>query len=146
MEYFTPLSATVGGLLIGLSATLLWVVNGRTAGISNVAGGIYPVRRGDELWRIVFLIGLPIGGWIGYAVGPAIFAEIPRTLPVIDLAPLWLVIAGVLVGVGTRVGRGCTSGHGVCGLSRFSIRSVVAVATFMATAAITVFIVRHVVG
>jgi uncharacterized membrane protein YedE/YeeE len=146
MENFTPLSATVGGLLIGLSATLLWVVNGRTAGISNVAGGIYPVRRGDELWRIVFLIGLPIGGWLGYAFGPAIFAEIPRTLPVIDLAPLWLVIAGLLVGVGTRVGRGCTSGHGVCGLSRFSIRSVVAVATFMATAAITVFIVRHVVG
>ena len=146
MENFTPLSATVGGLLIGLSATLLWVVNGRTAGISNVAGGIYPVRRGDELWRIVFLIGLPVGGWIGYAFGPAIFAEIPRTLPVIDLAPLWLVIAGLLVGVGTRVGRGCTSGHGVCGLSRFSIRSVVAVATFMATAAITVFIVRHVVG
>jgi uncharacterized membrane protein YedE/YeeE len=146
MENFTPLSATVGGLLIGLSATLLWVVNGRTAGISNVAGGIYPVRRGDELWRIVFLIGLPLGGWIGYAVGPAIFAEIPRTLPVIELAPLWLVIAGLLVGVGTRVGRGCTSGHGVCGLSRFSIRSVVAVATFMATAAITVFIVRHVVG
>jgi uncharacterized membrane protein YedE/YeeE len=146
MENFTPLSATVGGLLIGLSATLLWVVNGRTAGISNVAGGIYPVRRGDELWRIVFLIGLPIGGWLGYAFGPAIFAEIPRTLPVIDLAPLWLVIAGLLVGVGTRVGRGCTSGHGVCGLSRFSVRSVVAVATFMATAAITVFIVRHVVG
>jgi len=146
MENFTPLSATVGGLLIGLSATLLWVVNGRTAGISNVAGGIYPVRRGDELWRIVFLIGLPLGGWIGYAVGPAIFAEIPRTLPVIELAPLWLVVAGLLVGVGTRVGRGCTSGHGVCGLSRFSIRSVVAVATFMATAAITVFIVRHVVG
>jgi uncharacterized membrane protein YedE/YeeE len=146
MENFTPLSATVGGLLIGLSATLLWVVNGRTAGISNVAGGIYPVRRGDELWRIVFLIGLPVGGWIGYAFGPAIFAEIPRTLPVIDLAPLWLVVAGLLVGVGTRVGRGCTSGHGVCGLSRFSIRSVVAVATFMATAAITVFIVRHVVG
>lgn len=146
MENFTPISATVGGLLIGLSATLLWVVNGRTAGISNVAGGIYPVRRGDELWRIVFLIGLPVGGWIGYAFGPAIFAEIPRTLPVIDLAPLWLVIAGLLVGVGTRVGRGCTSGHGVCGLSRFSIRSVVAVATFMATAAITVFIVRHVIG
>ena len=146
MENFTPLSAAVGGLLIGLSATLLWVVNGRTAGISNVAGGIYPVRRGDELWRIVFLIGLPLGGWIGYAVGPAIFAEIPRTLPVIELAPLWLVVAGLLVGVGTRVGRGCTSGHGVCGLSRFSIRSVVAVATFMATAAITVFIVRHVVG
>jgi uncharacterized membrane protein YedE/YeeE len=144
METFTPLSATIGGLLIGLSATILWVVNGRTAGISNIAGGIYPVRRGDELWRMVFLIGLPVGGWIGYVVGPAILPEIPATLPVIELPMFWLVAAGLLVGVGTRVGRGCTSGHGVCGLSRFSIRSVVAVGTFMATAAITVFVVRHV--
>jgi len=144
METFAPLSATIGGLLIGLSATILWVVNGRTAGISNIAGGIYPVRRGDELWRMVFLIGLPVGGWIGYVVGPAILPEIPATLPVIELPMFWLVAAGLLVGVGTRVGRGCTSGHGVCGLSRFSIRSVVAVGTFMATAAITVFVVRHV--
>jgi uncharacterized membrane protein YedE/YeeE len=144
METFTPLSATIGGLLIGLSATILWVVNGRTAGISNIAGGIYPVRRGDELWRMVFLIGLPIGGWIGYVIGPAILSEIPATLPTIELPAFWLVAAGLLVGVGTRVGRGCTSGHGVCGLSRFSIRSVVAVGTFMATAAITVFVVRHV--
>ncbi|MEX0697874.1 MAG: YeeE/YedE thiosulfate transporter family protein [Dongiaceae bacterium] len=144
METFTPLSATIGGLLIGLSATILWVVNGRTAGISNIAGGIYPVRRGDELWRMVFLIGLPVGGWIGYIIGPAILTEIPATLPVIELPMLWLVAAGLLVGVGTRVGRGCTSGHGVCGLSRFSVRSVVAVGTFMATAAITVFVVRHV--
>jgi uncharacterized membrane protein YedE/YeeE len=145
METFTPLSATIGGLLIGLSATILWVVNGRTAGISNVAGGIYPIRRGDELWRIVFLIGLPVGGWLGYIVGPALLTEIPTSLPTIELSTLWLVAAGLLVGVGTRVGRGCTSGHGVCGLSRFSVRSVVAVATFMATAAITVFVVRHVV-
>lgn len=144
MEHFTPLSATIGGLLIGLSATLLWVVNGRTAGISNVAGGIYPVRRGDVLWRVVFLIGLPVGGWVGYAAGPSILAEVPATLPAIELPTLWLVVAGLLVGIGTRVGRGCTSGHGVCGLSRFSIRSVVAVATFMATAMITVFVVRHV--
>jgi uncharacterized membrane protein YedE/YeeE len=144
METFTPLSATIGGLLIGLSATILWVVNGRTAGISNIAGGIYPVRRGDELWRMVFLIGLPVGGWIGFIIGPAILTEIPATLPVIELPMFWLVAAGLLVGVGTRVGRGCTSGHGVCGLSRFSIRSVVAVGTFMATAAITVFVVRHV--
>ena len=145
METFTPFSATIGGLLIGLSATLLWVVNGRTAGISTIAGGMYPVRRGDELWRILFLIGLPVGGWIGYAIGPALISEIPATLPVIDVSVPWLVGAGLLVGVGTRVGRGCTSGHGVCGLSRFSLRSVVAVATFMATAAITVFVVRHVI-
>jgi uncharacterized protein len=145
METFTPLSATIGGLLIGLSATLLWLVNGRTAGISNIAGGMYPVRQGDVLWRVLFLIGLPVGGWIGYAVGPVLLSEIPATVPVIDLPVLWLVGAGLLVGVGTRVGRGCTSGHGVCGLSRFSVRSVVAVAIFMATAAITVFVVRHVI-
>lgn len=145
MENFTPLSATVGGLLIGLSATLLWLVNGRTAGISNIAGGIHPVRQGDGLWRALFLIGLPVGAWLGFVAGPAIFAEVPKTLPVIELSPVWLVATGLLVGVGTRVGRGCTSGHGICGLSRFSIRSVVAVATFMATAIVTVFIVRHVV-
>jgi uncharacterized membrane protein YedE/YeeE len=145
MENFAPLSATVGGLLIGLSATLLWVVNGRTAGISNIAGGVYPVHRGDVLWRALFLIGLPVGGYLGFVIAPAIFSEVPTTLPVIELSPAWLVGTGLLVGIGTRVGRGCTSGHGICGLSRFSIRSVVAVATFMATAMITVFVVRHVV-
>lgn len=145
MENFTPLSAAIGGVLIGLAATLLWVVNGRTAGISNIAGGMYPMRRGDELWRILFLIGLPVGGWIGYLIGPSILSEVPATLPVIELPTLWLAIAGLLVGVGTRVGRGCTSGHGVCGLARFSVRSIVAVLTFMATAALTVFIVRHVI-
>lgn len=145
MENFTPLSATVGGLIIGLSATLLWLVNGRTAGISNIAGGMYPVRRGDELWRILFLAGLPLGAWIGFHIGPALFAEIPRTLPEITLPPAWLVVAGLIVGVGTRVGRGCTSGHGICGLSRFSVRSVVAVAVIMATAVVTVFVVRHVI-
>ncbi len=146
MENFTPLSATIGGILIGLSATLLWVVNGRTAGISNIAGGVYPVRRGDELWRFVFLVGVIAGGWIGFKLGPAILSEVPTVLPAISLPVVWLVVAGLLVGVGTRVGRGCTSGHGVCGLARLSVRSVVAVGTFMATAAITVFIVRHVVG
>ena len=146
MQNFAPFSATIGGLLIGLSATLLWVFNGRTAGISNIAGGIYPIRRGDELWRFVFLIALPIGAWIGFQVAPAIFAEVPKTLPVITLTPAWLVGTGLLVGVGTRVGRGCTSGHGICGLSRLSVRSLVAVVTFMVTAMIAVFIVRHVVG
>jgi uncharacterized membrane protein YedE/YeeE len=144
MQNFAPLSATVGGLLIGLSATLLWVFNGRTAGISNIAGGVYPVRQGDVLWRVLFLAGLPLGAWLGFLIAPSIFAELPATLPVVELQPLWLVVAGLLVGVGTRVGRGCTSGHGICGLSRLSVRSLVAVLTFMATAAVTVFIVRHV--
>jgi uncharacterized membrane protein YedE/YeeE len=144
MESFTPLSATLGGLLIGISATLLWVVNGRTAGISNIAGGVYPVRRGEELWRILFLLGLPAGAWIGFLVGPAILTEVPATLPAVELPPLWLVVSGLLVGIGTRIGRGCTSGHGICGLSRFSLRSVVAVGIFMATAMATVYVVRHV--
>jgi uncharacterized membrane protein YedE/YeeE len=145
MHNFAPLSATIGGLIIGLSTTILWVVNGRTAGISNIAGGAVPIRRGDELWRFFFLVGLPVGAWLGYVVAPAILPEVPTTLPTISLSPVWLIGTGVLVGVGTRVGRGCTSGHGICGLSRLSTRSFVAVGTFMATAAITVFIVRHVV-
>jgi uncharacterized membrane protein YedE/YeeE len=145
MQNFAPLSATIGGLLIGLSATLLWVFNGRTAGISNIAGGIYPIRRGDELWRFVFLIALPLGAWLGFQFAPAIFSEVPKTLPQITLTPAWLIGTGLIVGVGTRVGRGCTSGHGICGLSRLSVRSFVAVAIFMATAIVTVFIARHVV-
>jgi uncharacterized membrane protein YedE/YeeE len=145
MQNFAPLSATVGGLLIGLSATILWVFNGRTAGISNIAGGIYPTQRGDELWRFVFLIALPVGAWLGFQFGPAIFAEVPKTLPQITLTPVWLVGTGLLVGIGTRVGRGCTSGHGICGLSRLSVRSFVAVGIFMATAIVTVFVTRHVV-
>ncbi len=146
MENFTPLSATIGGVLIGLATTLLWVVNGRTAGISNIAGGVYPLRAGDTLWRVVFLIGLPIGALVGFNLGPSILPEIPRTLPEIVMTPVALVASGLLVGIGTRVGRGCTSGHGICGLSRLSPRSFVAVGTFMATAMVTVFVVRHVVG
>ena len=145
MQNFTPLSATIGGLLIGLATTILWLVNGRTAGISNIAGGIYPIRRGDELWRFVFLVALPVGAWLGFVAAPAIFAEVPRTLPVITLSPAWLVGTGLLVGIGTRVGRGCTSGHGICGLARLSVRSFMAVGTFMVAAMIAVFIVRHVV-
>jgi uncharacterized membrane protein YedE/YeeE len=145
MQNFTPLSATIGGLLIGLATTILWLLNGRTAGISNIAGGIYPIRRGDELWRFVFLVALPVGAWLGFVAAPAIFAEVPRTLPVITLSPAWLVGTGLLVGIGTRVGRGCTSGHGICGLARLSVRSFMAVGTFMVAAMIAVFIVRHVV-
>jgi uncharacterized protein len=144
MQDFTPLSAIIGGLLIGLSTSALWVANGRAAGISGIAGGIYPLRRGDTLWRLVFIVGVPVGGLIGFLIGPALLSEIPASLPAFSLAPVLSVVAGLLVGVGTRIGRGCTSGHGICGLGRLSKRSAVAVVTFMATAAITVFIVRHV--
>lgn len=144
MENFTPLTATIGGLLLGLSASILWVTNGRRAGVSGVAGGIYPPHRGDVMWRVFFLIGIPIGAIVGFRVGPMLFSEVPKTLPVQEVTTPALVIAGILVGVGTRIGRGCTSGHGICGLSSLSKRSLVAVVTFMATAALTVFVARHV--
>lgn len=145
MENFTPLTATVGGLLIGLAATILWTFNGRLAGVSSVAGGIFPVHRGDVLWRILFVVGLPVGAILGFWIGPMIFAEVLATRPVLDLAPIGLVVAGLLAGIGTRVGRGCTSGHGICGLARLSKRSFVAVAVFFAVAAVTVFVTRHVI-
>ena len=145
MTNFTPLSAALGGILIGLAATLLWAVAGRTAGVSNIAGGIVPIRQGDVLWRVLFLAGLALGAWIGFVAGPALLPEIPTTLPSVSLPPVGLVVAGLLVGIGTRVGRGCTSGHGICGLARLSLRSFVAVGIFMATAIVTVFVMRHVV-
>jgi uncharacterized protein len=144
MENFAPLSATIGGLLVGLSVSIIWVVNGRRAGVSGVAGGIYPPHRGDVLWRVLYVIGLPIGAIVGFWVGPMLFSEVPKTLPVPDVTTPALVIAGVLVGVGTRIGRGCTSGHGICGLSGLSKRSLVAVMTFMGAGMLTVFVARHV--
>jgi uncharacterized membrane protein YedE/YeeE len=144
MEHFTPLSAAIGGALLGLGITILWAFNGRTAGVSGIFGGIYPPRRGDFWWRLAFLVGLPAGAAIGTALAPRLLAEVPATLPEIGLGPVALAIAGLLVGFGTRISRGCTSGHGVCGLARLSRRSFVAVGVFMATAMLTVFVVRHV--
>jgi uncharacterized membrane protein YedE/YeeE len=144
MHHFTPFSATLGGILMGLATTLLWAANGRTAGISTIAGAIFPLRRGDVLWRVSFLVGLPAGACLGALAGPALLAEIPSTPPVVDLSAFGLAAAGLLVGVGTRIGRGCTSGHGLCGMARLSPRSFLAVGTFMATAMVTVFIARHV--
>jgi uncharacterized membrane protein YedE/YeeE len=144
MQHFTPLTATIGGVLIGLATTLLWTINGRLAGISTIAGNVVPLRAADEVWRVVFLVGLPIGAWLGLAYGPLLFAEMPSSLPVIGLGPVALVAAGLLVGVGTRLSNGCTSGHGICGLARLSPRSFVAVGTFMASAIVTVFVMRHV--
>ena len=139
-----PLAGLAGGALIGLAATLLWVVNGRTAGISGIAGGVYPLRPGALAWRLLFLAGLPVGAIVGQRIGPSILPEIPDTLPVVGLTPLMLVATGLLVGIGTRLGNGCTSGHGICGLSRLSGRSFAAVGIFMATAFVTVYLVRHV--
>jgi uncharacterized protein len=130
------LSAIIGGALIGLSASIFWSVNGRIAGISGIVSGAL-LKSGHERWvRLLFLLGLLAAG-----IGFAKFTDrIPA--PALPLVPL--ALAGVLVGFGTRLGGGCTSGHGVCGLSRLSVRSLVAVPTFMLSAAITVFVVRHV--
>ena len=144
MTAFTPLSAALGGILIGLATTLLWAVAGRTAGVSNIAGGIIPLRQGDVFWRVLFLVGLAAGAWLGFIGGPPLLPEIPATLPAVTLPPVGLVIGGLLVGIGTRIGRGCTSGHGICGLARLSLRSFAAVGIFMATAIVTVFLMRHV--
>ncbi len=143
---FTPLSAAIGGMLIGLSAGLLWITVGRTAGVSGVFGGVVPFRKGDIDWRLAFLIALPIGAIIGSSLGPKILTEISDAPPVMALGPLMAIIAGILVGAGTRFGGGCTSGHGICGLARFSARSAVGVVMFFVVAMITIFIARHVVA
>ena len=140
MENFTPLPSTVGGMLIGLSAALILFGLGRIAGISGIFGGLLMPKAGDVTWRAAFVLGLFAGGLVMGAIAPELFTlRIDRTL-------LPVAVAGVLVGIGTRMGNGCTSGHGVCGISRGSPRSILATLTFMATGAITVFLVQHVFG
>ena len=136
---FTPWSALAGGILVGLAAASFLLLNGRIAGISGILGGLLTPLKGDIAWRAAFMLGL-LGApavWLLAADLPAI--EINAGYPA-------LIIAGLLVGVGTRYGSGCTSGHGVCGLSRLSLRSLVATLSFMATGFITVFVIRHVLG
>lgn len=138
MEQFTPLSATIGGLLIGIAAAGLLLFNGRIAGISGILGGLLDLPRGDVSWRSAFIAGLLAGGLLLLWFYPQALA------PSLDRSLVTFAIAGLLVGYGTRLGGGCTSGHGVCGIARLSPRSVAAVATFMASALLTVFVVRHV--
>jgi uncharacterized membrane protein YedE/YeeE len=140
MENFTPVSSTLGGMIIGLSAALVLFGLGRIAGISGIFAGILVPRTGDIAWRVAFVAGLLVGGLGMGLFYPALFAVTTgRSL-------LGVAIAGVLVGIGTRMGNGCTSGHGVCGISRGSPRSLAATMTFMATGIITVFLVQHVFG
>ncbi|MCP1727035.1 putative membrane protein YedE/YeeE [Natronospira proteinivora] len=137
MTEFTPISALIGGAFIGLAAVLLMALNGRIAGISGIAGGLLESSSGDRSWRWLFIIGLLAGVVLHELIRPESFA-LREGYP-----PLLLVAAGLIVGIGTRMGSGCTSGHGVCGISRFSARSLVATIAFMITAAITVAVVRH---
>ncbi|MBB5751124.1 YeeE/YedE family protein [Prosthecomicrobium pneumaticum] len=144
MESFTPVSATLGGGLIGLAAGLLWVVNGRIAGISGIFGGVLPRARPDWAWRALFLIGLPVGAVAGILLGSGLILDAADEFPAIRASEATVAVAGLLVGIGSALARGCTSGHGVCGLARLSRRSIIAVGVFMTTAALTVFIERHV--
>ena len=137
---FTPVASTWGGLLLGAASLALLYANGRIAGITGIVAGLVRPVAGERAWRAAFVTGLCAGGLLLRWLRPAWLCAAPRR----DL-PL-LVIAGLLVGVGTRMANGCTSGHGVCGLSRRSPRSLVAKGTFMATAIATVFVTRHVFG
>ena len=131
------MTALAGGVLIGLAATVLLWLNGRIAGISGIVSGVLLPKPGDSAWRVAFLVGLIAAGGLYMAMVPG--APLPRT----DFSRAGLVLAGLLVGFGTRMGNGCTSGHGVCGLGRLSLRSLAAVVTFMATAIVTTFLIRH---
>jgi uncharacterized membrane protein YedE/YeeE len=134
--HFTPWSALAGGLVIGAAAALFLLLNGRIAGISGILGGLLRPAAGDIAWRAAFILGL--------IISPALYALFAR-LPAATIEagyPL-LILAGLLVGAGTRYGSGCTSGHGVCGLSRLSPRSLAATLAFMAAGFVTVFIARH---
>ncbi|HYT96348.1 MAG TPA: YeeE/YedE family protein [Casimicrobiaceae bacterium] len=136
---FTPWSALIGGVIIGIAAAMLALLNGRVAGISGIVGGLMRPSFPDLTWRAAFVAGL--------LVSPILYAMV-ATLPPIDVESGYpvIVIAGLLVGIGTRYGAGCTSGHGVCGLSRFSLRSVVATAVFMLAGFATVYVARHVIA
>jgi|SRR5579863_1377172 len=137
MHNFTPLASLLGGILIGLSASAMLLLDGRIAGISGILGGVLKPVKGDTLWRICFLSGLLAGGLLLKILLPGAF-----DFGIIRPFPL-LAIAGLLVGFGTRLGSGCTSGHGVCGISRLSPRALVATATFIFAGALAVYLVNH---
>jgi len=146
MENFTPYASLFGGIIIGLSATVL-LTTGKLAGISGILAGLLPPQGKDNLWRVLFIVGLFLGALLFPLVG--------GDISYIDLNPyqlgetahiVLLIIGGLLVGGGTYIGAGCTSGHGVCGIGRLSIRSMMATVTFMVTAIVTVFIMRLMVG
>jgi hypothetical protein len=140
MANFTPLSAAIGGALIGLSSVLLMLLTGRIAGISGIFAGLLNVRSDDKAWRIAFIAGLLLAPVIAGAIGYGMTApKLPASWAVI-------VLAGLLVGFGTRLGGGCTSGHGICGIGRFSVRSIAATIVFMVTAVLTVAVTHHMMG
>ncbi len=139
MQNFLPWHGLIGGVLIGLAASVYLLASGRTAGISGILENALQPARPAFLQALAFLVGLPLGGLV-------IALLAPNLVPVVKFTggSILIIAAGLIVGLGARIGGGCTSGHGVCGLPRFSARSIVATLTFMTTAAVTVFLVRHV--
>jgi uncharacterized membrane protein YedE/YeeE len=135
-NHFTPWASLIGGILLGLASALFILVNGRILGISGIVGGLFGARSGDVCWRLSFVLGM--------LVAPLLYATVVG-LPAVRIDADWatLLVAGVMVGFGTRYGSGCTSGHGVCGLSRLSPRSLMATVAFMSTGFATVYLVRH---
>ncbi len=138
-SHFTPWSSLAGGMTIGIAVAVFALLNGRIAGISGIAGGLFRLQTGDIGWRIAFIAGL---------VAAPLVWQLFHSLPTfrIDTGYGILALAGLIVGIGTRYGSGCTSGHGVCGLSRFSPRSIIATLVFMGTGFVTVYIMRHILG
>jgi uncharacterized protein len=137
--HFTPWASLSGGIVLGVASALFILINGRILGISGILGGLLPPKLGDTSWRIAFLLGLFAAPTVFHAMVPAEYIIAPR----IETADWMVVVAGLLVGIGTRYASGCTSGHGVCGLSRLSPRSLVATASFMSAGFMTVYVVRH---
>jgi uncharacterized membrane protein YedE/YeeE len=139
MNSFTPIQSLLGGALVGLSSFMVLFFQARVAGVSGILGSLFAPARGDVGWRVAFVVGMALTGAVLARVQPEFFEHPVRS-------PWLLVVAGALVGFGTRLANGCTSGHAVCGLSRLSRRSIVATGTFMGTAALTVLVMQRIGG
>ena len=137
--HFTPFASLTGGIILGVASAIFILVNGRILGISGILGGLLPPKAGDTTWRLAFLLGMFAAPTVFHAVVPAQYISAPR----IDASGWMVIAAGLLVGIGTRYASGCTSGHGVCGLSRLSPRSLVATLSFMGAGFAMVYVMRH---
>jgi uncharacterized membrane protein YedE/YeeE len=140
VENFTPIPSLIGGIIIGIASAIMLLYVGKIAGISGIFGGLLNAKRGDTAWRGMFVAGLLVGGLI-------LLVAYPDSLSIhVDRSMAAVIVAGMLVGIGSRLGSGCTSGHGVCGIGRFAPRSLVSVGVFMSTGAATAIIVNHLLG
>jgi len=138
--HFTPFASLAGGIILGVASAIFILVNGRILGISGILGGLLPPKAGDTTWRVFFLLGMLAAPTVFHAVVPAQYITAPR----MDASGWMVIAAGLLVGIGTRYASGCTSGHGVCGLSRLSPRSLVATLSFMGAGFVMVYVLRHI--